>query len=126
MSQQTLKEMFKPPFASNDNIFICDNTDKPILEVVNIGEYKWMENPEAKGIWLAHNDIAQEVAKFTASALNEKAERDFSESIRWKYVGKNHEERNMYQCPKCEQIVFLKFNFCHECGHRLLPPEEKI
>jgi hypothetical protein len=106
MNQQ-LKELLKPPFYFNpDDNCISDSKGHRVF---------WMAG-------YFHDDMPN----FILRSLNEKWERDFGEPLRWKFVGKNHEGRNMYQCPKCEQIGFLAFNFCHECGQRLLPPEENI
>jgi hypothetical protein len=104
-----LKELLKPKFTWAGTR-LCNN-GKALLELL-------CDDPIFDDDSFYHKFI-----DFAASALNEKWERDFGEPVRWKNVGKNHEGRNMYQCPKCEQIGFMAFNFCHECGQKLFPPE---
>jgi hypothetical protein len=133
MSQQTLKELLKPPFyhAGIGHIFdgntrlmdvpgyIPDDEDKKDSHVANVrgwGFFQYFENGE---------QLQDEFIEFVVQALNEKRERDFGEPDCWLIEGA------FLVCPKCgdyhpKDKWKISDNYCPYCGKRLkLPPEEK-
>jgi rubredoxin len=106
-----LRELLKPPFkfGMTDRFII----NKSLTEViVDFG-----------------GAVVDDVKRFVLSAMNEKADRDFGEPLRW------NDYPDMITCPKCKYGVFKQKNngihhanfsiykHCPVCGQRLLPPE---
>jgi hypothetical protein len=99
MSKQTLKELIKLPFVYNgDMIFSSD---------------------KAASLDVFYKGALSDFGDWAADALNEKAERDFGEPMRWR------EKRAIVRCPKCDFGAISYSNYCPSCGQRLLPAEEK-
>jgi ribosomal protein L33 len=117
MSQQTLKELLKPPFTLDQDavgdIFITDKSKRFVLKM-----------PALK--------VDKEMADFANAALNEKAEREFGERKRW-VRAKNKVD---WLCRNCGIDFYLRgtsneytpdklyYQYCPHCGMRLDPPEE--
>jgi len=110
MSQQTLKELLKPPFRHKGGD-VLDANDKRIVQTC---------------ILLYKNKT---ISRFVAAALNEKWERDFSEPLRW--IKKCIYGMYVIFCPKCDFSTSMNgimdddFKYCPHCGQRLYPPEAK-
>jgi DNA-directed RNA polymerase subunit RPC12/RpoP len=103
MSQQTLKELFKPPFRFVEG-GIYDRNER-VITLLDDG-----------------------VGELIAAALNEKWERDFGERKKWRFDN-DYGYRGII-CPDCsaEYECFYEdiedvYKFCPYCGQRLLPPE---
>ena len=111
---KTIKELLKPPFWSNDEGLVLDAGGMILLK--------------AYGTLPINDDYVeqfQELARFTADALNEKYERDFSEPMRWV------KDSGYHYCPKCKTIfndekfkITPLFEYCPSCAQKLKPPEE--
>jgi hypothetical protein len=73
MSQQTLKDLLKPPFEWKLGLvdLVCGNSNGSLL---TIGSNSSVNSP-----WLNEDDIYKEFKDFVEKALNEKWERDFGE-----------------------------------------------
>jgi transcription initiation factor IIE alpha subunit len=74
--------------------------------------------------------VRDELEGFVTSALKEKRERIFGESLRWEKA--RHE--NYYKCPKClhereftPAFIYMSgfYNYCPNCGQKLDPPEKE-
>jgi uncharacterized protein (UPF0212 family) len=107
MSQETLKELLKPPFV------VCDDG-------IVTGKDGWV-------LFKICCPSIFEDAKFSdwvVAALNEKWERDLEEPPRWVRCS-----WGIYECPKCKNSEDLGFvdelhNYCPHCGQKLDLPEE--
>jgi len=97
-----LKEMLKTPFIV-DGAHIYDS----------------------KGLYVTSADDV--FIHFINDAMNEKAERDFAEPLRWqtdeeKFVGNSQ----WYFCPKCRSGSYTYIsrlsNYCPHCGRKLGKP----
>ena len=108
-----LKELLKPPFAvCKDGIVI----DRNCWVLFRIGCPPILEDAKFSG-WIS-------------AAMNEKAEREFGEPLRWiEHPIPGHCSR--YECPKCGKYIghyvnsktISRYKHCEYCGQRLLPPE---
>jgi DNA-directed RNA polymerase subunit RPC12/RpoP len=122
MSQQTLKDLLKPPigvtFGYHSMLFIRNGDNKNVLSL--IGDMKDVGKHE-----LADN-LRKRLNEWIAEALNEKRERDFGERKRWKKAIDSDD----YLCEACDTSFYfnghspdnLRYKFCPHCGQRLLPP----
>jgi DNA-directed RNA polymerase subunit RPC12/RpoP len=76
------------------------------------------------------NEHYEDIIGFVVAALNEKWDRDFSETMRWELINDLGEAGQILKCKKCEQEVFFQDwsiprNYCPNCGRRLLSHNEK-
>jgi len=100
MSEE-LKDILKPPFKVT--AYLYGGND---IEVsVRLSEHK--------------RDLKYKLKYWIADALNEKAEREFAEPLKWGKTGLH------FVCPKCDNHTPFSFSFCPHCGQKLLKPEEK-
>jgi len=113
MSEQTLKELLKPPFR-NEGSEVFDKKGL-IFEIIDL-------SMETEG---------EELFDIVTAALNEKWERDFSKPKRW-ILDKEDGSHTLWICPKCDNSYAIgysgqhRFLHCPHCGQRLLPPKENI
>ena len=106
-----LKEFIKPPLHLLEGvIYGVDNL--PLFEIKSF----------TRDLTSYADTCGVELRNYLFKALNEAAERDFSEPLRWIEV--DFPERQGYQCPKCEHIGWKNYNYCPMCGRRLFPPAE--
>jgi len=130
-----LKDILKPPFYDAGLGLICDgNTrlmdvtgyvstekdknDSHLAHIRGWGFFGYLKNGE---------EIQDNFKKFVVDALNEKAERDFSEPLRWIPKNKKEQFPLIYNiCPKCNTTVTSTdiWNYCPHCGQKLLPPKD--
>jgi len=122
MRERTLKGLLMPPFRTHDNsIYVHDRTNTCVfaLNSAFLSEY-------AKDL-----TTRMEILEFLAAALNEKAERDLAEPLRWIEIKHGAwDGGSAYKCPKCdirtdEDVVAAEYSFCPHCGRNLLPPRKK-
>jgi len=116
MSQQTLKELLKPPFG------IIENDEDGTVIVDKNGFLQGLSE-----YYRMNFDQWKEFTNLLVAAMNEKAEREWSEPLHWiptKSLG-----YDWIDCPKCNRdyryYPDISFNFCPHCGQRLLPPKAK-
>ena len=123
---KTLKDLLKPLFTHRgDYLDIYDQQEK-ILSNLDCSAYE--DLLPIRQQWEFHRDFLD----FLVDALNEKSARDFGEHKRWIKVKDSWGEYH-YECPYCEDAFYFEeggprennFNFCHNCGKRLLMPEEE-
>jgi len=104
MSQQTLKELLKPPFY-HEGGYLHDQTK---IAVAAVGYDQEM------------------ICDFIVAAMNEKWERENSESLHW--IPRKSLGYDWINCPKCDMdyryYPDISFKFCPYCGQKLLPPKE--
>jgi hypothetical protein len=126
MSEQTLKDLLKPPLKTINfeyQLLVFDGNNENILE--NAGPVAIM----------GKNKLREELSDWITAALNEKWERDFGEPMRWRVEGDEFNVDPYFVCPNCNEEPWMywdgesiddlsKFNYCPHCGKRLLPPEE--
>ena len=109
IKQETvIKEILKPPFKMNGLfLLIADQYRKK-------------------------NKAANKLIKFIESSVDEKWERKFGESLRWRIDISDFGDS--IECPNCEENFIYdcydardseRFNFCPSCGIRLLFSEEE-
>jgi len=108
MSQE-LREMLKPPFTFNPYDKLRDSDGKDIMQFAYYSGY---------------------VSKFIVAALNEKAERELNEPLRW-IIDNEYGYRGV-RCPKCgtEYECFYEdikedYKYCPHCGQKLAEPENR-
>jgi len=104
MSKKILKEMLKPPYKRDG-------------AKIKLTDLMWLE------LHNKDNILNVSLLDFTATAINEKYERDFRKPLRWEYVKPG---KRFVRCPKCPDFIFENhgYNCCPNCGRKLDPPEE--
>jgi len=103
MSEQTLKDLLKPPFIRTSSGIMDSNGNCRII------------------VFCPRCD---ELADFVTVALNEKVEREWSGPLRWIRV--RSLGIDWIDCPKCKhglQEGTKDLNYCPHCGVELGPPE---
>jgi hypothetical protein len=101
-----LKDLLKPPFRYID-FEICD-ADGPVSDKIGTRQVEFM--------------------RFSAAAMNEKYERDFSKPLHW--IKKCIYGIYVIFCPKCDFSTSMNgimdddFKYCPRCGRKLYPPEK--
>jgi hypothetical protein len=111
MSQQTLKELFKPTFRKYCYKRKISN-EKGKLHI------NWHKTRDL--------NLDDDIGEYICSALNEKAERNFGDPMRW------ITDDIDYKCPACNTNFFFNGHtpdvwgcrYCPHCGQRLDVPEE--
>jgi rubrerythrin len=128
MSQQTLKELLKPPFEIDMNCeggipkIYLDGNDKTYWVKVTTCRHDNRNN--------AIDNQLKENADWVVAALNEKWERDFGERKQWQkhtlFNPASQNSHSWYDCPYCGQLAGENglTNYCPHCGQPLDPPEE--
>jgi ribosomal protein S27E len=100
---KTLKETLKYPFIPSKHGVVLNN-ERDVFLVTSESKIE----RECKNISI-----------FIVDALNEKYERDFNEPLQWW-------KRDGFwkcRCPKCKNDSIEFFNYCPNCGQRLLQPK---
>jgi len=82
----------------------------------------------------SQNLLNTDYLDFVIDALNEKAERDFGEPLRWIFEYNEEEGEYWTTCPECKKTQVYSDDvdppdlkeqkYCSNCGHRVDPPEE--
>ena len=107
----TLKKLLILPLNIDNESYIKNYKGDNLLRLCAVGKHQ------------------KEWSIFVLQAINEKIKRDFGEQLRWVVLegdlGKGRSTYKYYQCPKCKTERIFPFNFCTDCGQKLLPPEEK-
>ena len=116
------RDLLKPPFTARTTLLgaliIYDAEDKGILE-----GYPLPANFRVEKLTKEH---IKAFSQFLVDSLNEKYQRDFAEHKRWTC------ENMTLTCPDCdaefwqgaEGEIIESFNYCPNCGVRLLEPLE--
>jgi hypothetical protein len=126
MSQKTLKELLKLPFHNSNTddsfrIFVANES----RSVVTVQDFLFHIK---KGKDKIDHELFHEFCKWVTAALNEKAERDFGEPMRWVNITDEFINPTIthLRCPKCARHEIRDdVHYCPSCGQRLLPPKEK-
>jgi len=129
-SDETLKELLKPPFFSSyfsdfDNGVFASNHHLYATSLLRSSERIIESFP---GL------TVKRLLKFVAQAMNEKWERDYGEPKRWIKTRGYFDDDPEYQCENCGRSVRLEngspddnhYNYCPYCGARLRPPGEGL
>jgi len=113
--KQELKELLKPPFFRHvtDNSFVLVKDQESELLL-------------AQSIRRLGEDGQRYLTDWAVAAMNEKAEREWSEPLRW-IIDNEYGYRGV-RCPKCgaEYECFYEdikedYKYCPRCGQKLLP-----
>ena len=112
MSEQTLKDLLKPPFTAYETT-IKDN-----------GLITLFLRADKPG-YITSKDEYKKLLFWFADACNKEYEREFGERMRWII------DDNEIICPECktelvfpEQPDFETYKHCPRCAQSLDPPEE--
>ena len=101
----TLKKLLILPLNIDNERYIKNYKGDNLLRLCAVGKHQ------------------KEWSIFVLQAINEKIKRDFGEPLRW--VRNNNIFNDVYTCSKCNKTERLDFDYCPNCGQKLLPPEEK-
>ena len=111
--KRELKEFIKPPLHLLEGIIYgVDNL--PLYEIKSF----------TRDLTSYTDTCGVELRNYLFKALNEKAERDFAEPLRW--IKSRSLGIDWIDCPKCKhglQEGTKDLNFCPHCGQKLDPPE---
>jgi len=120
MCQQTLKDRLKLPFESCGGR-IKDADGRRLADIYEL-------------VFTSHDGdyvkLIMQLSDFITAAMNEKADREFSEPLRWEKA----RYEDWYKCPKClhereftTAFIYMSgfYKYCPNCGQRLDPAERK-
>jgi len=110
---ENIKDILKPPFVSIGSGVVDREGNTVVFDTGGTDIERCMR------------------ADWIATAMNQKADREWSK-LHWEKVPDDEAYADYdYICPQCKEKVYFyegemtDFDFCPHCGVRLLPPEEK-
>jgi len=125
--KQELKDLVKLPFKieqSNELMFISDEIGRLLLTQDSAHRFSDC-NAKCKD-----EDCSRRIfIDWAAEALNEKAEREWGEPLRWEMI-RHHSGGTNYDLVRCRKCLITtyhnsndKYDFCPHCGRKLAEPE---
>jgi len=110
--RQEVKDLLKPPFSITTYFGGAKYVDITI------------KMPEI------YRHLRNALQEWITAALNEKAEREWGELLKWIRVWRDAEcllEGSYLKCPKCSGVTWDEddINYCPHCGQKLAEPENK-
>ena len=122
MSQKTLKDLLKPPFKWGENYAIFDSQKKVTGNILFCSFLNgYGDRADTQEEWRLQNEYMD----FIVAAMNEKAERDHVEPLRWIVVRTDTGYFDHSICPYCKKIPspLDTPSYCPNCGRRVDQPE---